>query len=521
MMKEANPVIWSDYPDLDIIRVEDTYYMISTTMHMMPGGVILRSYDLLHWEIASYVFEALDHTPGQRLCDGIGIYGKGMWAASLKYHNSTFYVCFVANDTGKTYLYTAKDVTGPWKKQEIEGFYHDCSLFFEENNTAYLMYGNRDIYLTELTEDLSAPKRGGLHRKILSDTDDYGLGFEGSHLYKIHGKYYAFFIHWPKGGSGRRQQACYVADSLTGEFKGGNVLDDAMGYQNSGVAQGGIVDSPDGSWYAMLFQDRGAVGRVPVLVPVSFENEIPVFGIDGKVPRVMETKSERPEYVYEPLYADDDFMGETLKAVWQWNHEPDASLWSVTERRGYFRRRTNDICKNIIQAKNTLTQRTSGPCCAAEITVDAGQIREGDYAGIGVLQREYGFLAVTKRAGEYYLVLQKCGKKEDAQGEWNHYNDCTKSLECAIMKLQSETVELKVICDFRDGKDVAYFCRKSGGAWKQFGETLQMVYSLEHFMGYRFALAYFSTEEAGGTADFTNFKMQIMEKPEDAMNRGE
>ena len=145
MMKKENPVIWSDYPDPDIIRVEDTYYMISTTMHMMPGGVVLRSYDLLHWEIASYVFAALDHTPGQRLCDGIGIYGKGMWAASLKYHDGIFYVCFVANDTGKTYLYTAKEVSGPWEKHQIEGFYHDCSLFFEDDGSVYLMYGNRDI----------------------------------------------------------------------------------------------------------------------------------------------------------------------------------------------------------------------------------------------------------------------------------------------------------------------------------------------------------------------------------------
>lgn len=142
-------------------------------------------------------------------------------------------MCFVANDTGKTYLYTAKEVSGPWEKHQIEGFYHDCSLFFEDDGSVYLMYGNRDIYLTELAEDLSGPKEGGLHRRVLSDTDDYGLGFEGSHLYKIQGRYYAFFIHWPKGGNGRRQQACYVADSLTGEFKGGNVLDDAMEYQNA------------------------------------------------------------------------------------------------------------------------------------------------------------------------------------------------------------------------------------------------------------------------------------------------
>jgi beta-xylosidase len=54
-MVKNNPIIWSDFPDPDVIRVEDTYYMVSTTMHFMPGVVILRSYDLINWEIASYV----------------------------------------------------------------------------------------------------------------------------------------------------------------------------------------------------------------------------------------------------------------------------------------------------------------------------------------------------------------------------------------------------------------------------------------------------------------------------------
>ena len=112
-MTGENPIIYSDYPDPDVIRVGDTYYMVSTTMHFMPGCVILRSYDLIHWETASYVYEALEETQGERLTDGKGVYGKGMWAASLRYRNGTFYVCFVANDTGKTYLYTSKDITGP------------------------------------------------------------------------------------------------------------------------------------------------------------------------------------------------------------------------------------------------------------------------------------------------------------------------------------------------------------------------------------------------------------------------
>ena len=56
-MNRPAPIIKMDYPDPDVIRVEDTYYMISATLHFMPGGVILRSYDLRNWEIAGYVYD--------------------------------------------------------------------------------------------------------------------------------------------------------------------------------------------------------------------------------------------------------------------------------------------------------------------------------------------------------------------------------------------------------------------------------------------------------------------------------
>ncbi len=53
-----------------------------------------------------------------------------------------------------------------------------------------------------------------------------------------------------------RTQACYVSDSLTGEFKGGDVLCDTMGYCGQGVAQGGIVDTPDHKWYVNFSGQR-------------------------------------------------------------------------------------------------------------------------------------------------------------------------------------------------------------------------------------------------------------------------
>ena len=283
MERDVNPITKLDYPDVDVIRVENTYYMVSTTMHFMPGCEILRSYDLIHWEHATYVYDRLDGTSGQRLEENENIYGKGMWAASLRCHKGIFYVCFVANDTGKTYLFQSKDIYGPWKKQTIEGFYHDCSLLFDDDDRVYLASGNKNIRLVELKKDMSGPKEGGIDRIVVSDEGNPNLGYEGTHFYKINGKYYLFFIHSLRS-EWKRVEACFVSDSLEGEFIGKDVLNDDRGYCNQGVAQGGIVDTPDGRWYAMLFQDHGAVGRIPVLLPISWEKDFPVFGDNGILP---------------------------------------------------------------------------------------------------------------------------------------------------------------------------------------------------------------------------------------------
>lgn len=512
----SNPIIWSDYPDLDIIRVEDTYYMISTTMHFMPGGVILRSFDLIHWEIATYVYDVLDNTPGQRLEGELSIYGKGMWAASLRYHKGTFYVCFVANDTGKTYLYQSENILGPWRKQYVEGFYHDCSLLFDDDDRIYIVSGNKGIYLTELKEDLTGPKPGGLNRLIVIDKGKVNLGYEGAHLYKINGKYYVFFIHWPAQGTRRRTQACYVADSLEEEFTGKDVLDDDMDYHNAGVAQGGIVDTPDGEWYAMLFQDHGAVGRIPVLVPVHFKNDFPIFGINCKVPRNLEVKSTRPDYTYEPLFDSDDFNyipdenGKVvLKKVWQWNHTPFDELWSVTARPGALRIRSGKLSPNVVLAANTLTQRMMGPSCEATVTVDGSVLKDGDYAGICALQGCYRLIALTKENGKYYLVMiaKELNAEENIWGEKG--GDRKPGKEFARIPVDDATITLKVRANFVDSIDEADFYYQDKEEWIKLGITQKLYFRLDHFVGCRFGLFLFSTKDIGGAVDFTHFVYKV------------
>ncbi len=505
-----NPILGTDYPDVDAIRVGDTYYMISTTMHFMPGGVILRSYDLIHWEIITYVYDTLDDTPAQCLQDNQCIYGQGMWAASLRYHKGKFYVCFVANDTHKTYLYQAEDIKGPWKKSIVEGFYHDCSLLFDDDDRIYIVYGNRDIFLTELKADLSGPKPDGLHRLLISDTENVILGYEGAHIYKINGKYYIFFIHWLADQNKRRVEACFVSDSLTGNFTGRNILDDDMGHHNAGVAQGGIIDTPEGDWYAILFQDYGAVGRIPVLVPMRWENDFPVLGVDGKIPQEILINSTRPNHSYEPLAQSDDFhyLPDTdgrvhLKNVWQWNHIPDHALWSVTEKPGAYRIKSGSICNNVVSAVNTLTQRMTLPSCEASVTIDGSALRNGDYAGICALLGCYGLIALTKEAEQYYLVM--LAKEPGDPHSMGKPLDMEFGKEYARVPVENSEIRLKIHANLQDRIDEVEFYYQNKDEWKKLGITHKIYFQLDHFAGCRFGLFMFSTKQVGGVADFKNF----------------
>ena len=103
-----NPMLWSDVPDPDVIRVGDYFYLVSTTMHLMPGAPIMRSKDLANWETISYVYDRLTDSPKYDMQQGT-VYGRGQWATSLKYHNGKFYVLFAPNEMsamGDTYIYS-------------------------------------------------------------------------------------------------------------------------------------------------------------------------------------------------------------------------------------------------------------------------------------------------------------------------------------------------------------------------------------------------------------------------------
>lgn len=507
-MQQVNPILRMDYPDPDVIRVEDAYYMVSTTMYFFPGGAVLRSYDLVHWEIVTYLFDRLDDTPGERLEKEAVDYAGGMWAPCLRCHGGRFYVIFASHtDGGRTYLFSSPQIEGPWERRVYDTYYHDCSLLFDDDGRVYLTYGNSEIRLLELMPDLSGPKEGGLSRIIIREEKARRLGYEGSHIYKRNGYYYVFLIHWPK--EGMRTQACFRSNSLTGTFEGRDILADDRGFFGQGVAQGGMVDTPSGDWYGVLFQDTGAVGRIPVLIPLHWEKDWPVYGKNGKIPGKFPLPVPDRTHVYEPLYTSDTFPyaqgeggGYFLKPQWQWNHQTDERLWRLLPEGG-LAVRTDKISINITHAKNCLTQRMRYPRCGASVTVDGSGLNDGDVAGLCGLQSCYGYLGITKNAGDYYLI--KVVRTPEKLKHNPRTGDGMPGELVEKIRLIRPVVRLCLKADFENLRDELDFYYEDGGRLRKVGTPHKLSYRLEHFTGYRFGLFVFSMRRTGGEAVFTDF----------------
>jgi beta-xylosidase len=492
-IKEAqNPIIFADVPDMAMIRVGNNYYMSSTTMHMSPGVPIMKSRDLVNWQIVNYAYDVLDTTDALSLKNGESTYGRGSWASCIRFHNNTFYVTTFAQTTGKTYIYTTKDIEkGPWKVSSFKPAYHDHTLFFDDDGHNYLIYGNGKLSIVELNENLSGIKPGTDRVLIENASAPAGpnimLGAEGSQLFKVNGKYYLFNITWPRGGM--RTVVVHRADKITGPYEGRIAL------QNLGVAQGGLIDTPDGTWFAYLFRDYGSVGRIPYLVPVKWEDGWPVPGVDGKVPERMNLPASNG--LIPGIVNSDEFNRKkeepALPLVWQWNHNPDNSLWSVNERKGYLRLKTGRVDSLFLKSRNTLTQRTFGPECSGSVSLDISNMKDGDFAGLCALQRKFGQVGVKIIDGNRYVFMVSA--------------ETDKPVEIQSVPLSQNTIYLKIECNFRNKTDIArFFYSLDGENWAFIGVPLKMEYTLmEHFMGYRFGLFNYATKNAGGFVDFDYF----------------
>lgn len=469
-----NPVIWTDLPDPDVIRVGDTYYFVSTSMHFFPGVTILQSKDLVNWEIACNVVDQFKEHPAYDMQGGLR-YAKGQWATSLRYFGGEFHVLFNTNTEG-SFIYSSKTMAGPWRKTKVEGHkLYDPGMFVDTDGRVYVVHGNTDIFVTELNPETLQEK--GPARQIYKS---HRAGMEGNRCYHI-GDYY--YIYCTYGGE-HAGETCLRSRSLYGPFEEREVSFEWGNLAENVIHQACLIDLPDGSYWAMPFQDRGGLGRIPWLVPVSWINGWPIMGepTDG-IMTLRRPLPSVPVSGQNALAGDDEFNGKELALMWQFNHNADKSSYSLTERPGYLRLHTASVTDSLWTARNTVCQRIIGPYSQATAKIDFSHMAKGDRAGLCLLADPYAALQIERTAKGFTLSMME--------------NEVIK----AAVRLKGKTVWLRADVDgIADRATLLYSI--DGQTFQPLGTPFEMKFITTFFCGNRYGLFnYATTASKGGYID--------------------
>ena len=517
----TNPLFYDEFSDPDILRVGDDYYLAGTTMHTVPGLVILHSKDLVNWENISYCFDRFDFDDDAfSLKNHKEIYGQGVWAPAIRYANGQFYVFTNINGKGLQ-CYTSKDIHGPWKHHNMQGRIYDLSVLFDDDGKIYAIHGYGEVKCTELKTDMSGPI-DETERTIIPEGNAVG---EGHHMYKIGGMYYLISTDYRPNG----RTLCSRSKSIWGPYETITITaDETFGYHAApltqvpqgeqyrighdgtkfgipevdkdatactNIHQGGIVEDQSGQWWALLMMDFHSIGRTVTLAPITWEDGWPMLGLEGNLGRAPRTwlkpninAGVQPHAPYE---RSENFNGKTLGRVWQWNHNPDDNLWGLKNGR---LRLQSMPAEQLMWARNTLTQRVIGPKSIVTVELFTKRMKDGDVAGLGNINVPCSWIGIVKDGKTLTL---RCFEQAT--------ND---TIEVKSGEMKSEKLWLRMVGDY--DKDCAHYEYSFDGLqYQQLGRKMPLSYQLISFQGSRHALFAFNFKgKNGGYAEFDNFTVE-------------
>lgn len=507
-----NPVIFNDLADIDVFRVNDTFYYSASSMHFSPGAPILTSKDLVNWEYVGHSVPSLDfNSPAYNLEDGLRAYARGVWASTLRYRSSRnqwYWIGCV--DFNATYIYTSSAATGPWDKASVldNNCLYDCGLLIDDDDSLYVTHGSTQLSVTQLSSDgLSAAKT-----QVVYNASEY---VEGSRMYKRNGIYYIICTQ-PDIGE-------YVLKSSNGPwgpYDFGVILNGTSSPSaltgGDTPHQGGIVDTPDGDWYYLAFVDvKGdSTGRVPVLSSLSWNNDNwPVLTLDSgnvwpqSLSYPVESGLQTPN-TDASLTGVDSFQSGTLGPQWEWNHNPDLSHVSVSQNGVQLSTATVTKLDDIYQARNTLTRRILGPASQATIHLDVSKMQDGDRAGLALFRDSSAWIGIQQTGSTRNLVM----RDNMILNQTNSWATESYGTNVASINFNQNpsNLYLRVYGDFSaSGSGQAHFSYSFDGKnFTTFGSTFTLATDWEFFQAYRFAIFNYATKALGGSVLLKSFDLE-------------
>lgn len=342
-----NPVIPGFYSDPSVCRVNDDYYLVTSTFEYFPGVPVFHSKDLVNWEQIGHCIDRKEQLPE----------GMNIFAANIQYNNGVFYMITTNFNAlrgeygwGNFYV-TAKNPAGPWsgpiRIDKLDGI--DPDLFFDDDGKVYVI--SSSFVLHEI--DIETGELIGQGRKLWYGTG--GRAAEGPHIYKKDGFYYLMAA---EGGTEEAHNETIArAANIWGPYinhKDNPILNHCNqaggAYPIHGVGHADMVQAHDGSWWMVFHGYRSVernphhiLGRETCLAPVVWpKNGWPVVNGNGTVPVDMACET-LPLKSFPEKQTRIEFNEEKLGYEWNYIQLPDYNNYSLKERKGYLRLKGSDV----------------------------------------------------------------------------------------------------------------------------------------------------------------------------------
>lgn len=417
----TNPVLPGSHPDPSVCRVDDDYYLATSTFEYFPGITLHHSRDLVHWRPIGAVLDR----PSQLPLDGVPCSG-GLYAPTLRHQDGTFYlVCTLVDGTAQSgnFLVTTDDPAGAWSEPawlpDAAGF--DPSLLFDADGRCWMCgtyedggSGRTVVWVQEL--DVGAGRLVGERHPIWRGFAADARWAEGPHLYRIGDAYY--LIAAEGGTSFEHAVVAARSDSVTGPYRSSprnpllthRHLGDAVPIVGTGHAD--LVELPDGSWWAVLLAMRpygdGSwnLGRETFLVPVGWPDGWPLFNPGQGRVLLDDRAPELARHPWPALPIRDDFDRPELGPQWLMIRTPREPWWSLTERPGHLRLRARPEALTERGNPSFVGRRQQHRDFAAAASIEAAQ---GVTAGLAVLTSDAYQLRLEVTDGTVRLVERRAG----------------------------------------------------------------------------------------------------------------
>lgn len=489
----SNPVIYADFPDNDVfVGPDGAYYFSASSFHFSPGAPILKSHDLVNWELIGHSVPRLDFGDGYDLAPGTRAYRGGIWASTMRYRKSNdLWYWLGCTNFYNNWIYTAPNATGPWTRLAYLGggnCYYDTGMLIDDDDTMYVVYGNPNVQVAQLAPDGKSQVKSA---SVLNGTDVGVTDIEGNRMYKINGTYYILNDH--------PGDTTYIwkSKSIWGPYESKILVKSAIPpiVGGSSPHQGSIVQASTGDWYYMSFTWAYPAGRMPVLAPIKWGSDgFPTF-VNGTNGGWGATYPMPLPVVSTPSWTRTyDFQGTTLDPHFEWNHDPDVASYSVNNG---ITLKTASVTDDLYQARNTLTHRIHGEYPSATVKIDISSLADGDRTGLAAFRDRTAYIGVH-RENNVSTIVAAFNQTLD---EWTG-NPLGNGSIVASTPVPSRvtTIWFKTNLDARPNgtNDANFYYSVDGKAFTQLGGTYKLYTYWAFFLGYRVAVFNYATKALGG-----------------------